>query len=101
MDGLFQDGRMGGLQQAFRGGIIVVADLDAPSNVWRAQEQKILQPLVVISAGFNLLVPQQSFEDVSVFDILKNGHLHPRAMSSRGHTLLLVPLSRGVKGKSG
>src|SRR5580704_5275125 len=75
-----------------RSGIIVVADLDTPGNVRRTQKQERLKPFVMISAGFNLLIPQQRFEDASVVDILKNGHLHPRAMSSRGHTLPFVLL---------
>jgi hypothetical protein len=40
----------------------------------------------VVSAGLNLLIPQQRFEDASVIDILKNGHVHPRVVPSSGHS---------------
>ena len=100
MHGFFQDRRVGGLQQAFRGEIVVMADLDAPGDMRWSQKQECLQPFVMISAGFDLLIPQQRFEDASVVDILKNGHINPRVMSSRSHRLPVVPLPAGVKGKS-
>jgi hypothetical protein len=99
MNGLFQYRRMAGLQQLFRRCMIICMHLDTPSDVRRAQKQESLQPLVVVSARLNLLVPQKRFEDATVVDVLKNGHLHPSTMSSSGHNLLLVRLPHGVKHK--
>jgi hypothetical protein len=96
---LFQNRRMTGLHDLFRFGKMIFADLDAIRDVRGAQKQKSVEPFVVVGARFNLPVPQQCFENATVFEVLKNGDIHPWMMSSRGHDLPVVQLAPGVKDK--
>lgn len=80
---------------------LVAVNLDAESDARRTQEQETLEQLVVISAGLNSLVAQECFENTTVVDVLKNGHIHPRMMSVRTHTYQSSNSPAASRGKNG
>lgn len=86
MNRLFQNWRMILIHRVDSLVKMVLPHLDTMRDAWRTQEQKVLEQFVVVRAGVNVSVAEESFKNTAVLDVLKNGHVDPWLMLVRIHT---------------
>jgi hypothetical protein len=65
---------------------MVLPYLDAMRDTRRAQKQKVLEQLVVVSTGVDAPITKECIKTSTVLDVLKNCHIHPWLARVRIHT---------------
>jgi hypothetical protein len=56
-------------------------DLDVVHHLWWTQEKEIAKPFVIIRAGLETFVAQESLQSFCGFDALEDRHIVPRLLS--------------------